>query len=276
MSNPLGFFYRSTENWQKFAGKTGMLVTGRCNRYDPDFAKAREAGAEVLAYLDVIERPDHRVCELDQSFYMNDYGKVPLWPYPVPGTRRSHPRHQLTDIREGSPWIKYLLEYIHKLMDDQRMSGLFLDVVGARLWQRSGWDNWPAEERAEWTNGCVAFVRELDRLRRQGRKNFIVVNNNFWSPDGKTFVEGEKYVDGICIEHHPITRTSAVLAAGRRYSDLGHRRVLWIAKSPQEARVVAQVPGVTHVCDQKTYEHPDEAPVPFTDLTREQEPGADR
>jgi hypothetical protein len=267
MSNPLGFFYDSTVNWQKFAGRTGMLVTGRCNRYHPDFKAARDAGAEVLAYLDIIERPEHRVCELDQSFYMDDYTKVPLWPYPQPGVRRSHPKHRLTDIREGSPWFDYVLEYIHKLMEDERLSGVFLDVLGARLWTRSGWDDWPREERAEWTNGCIAFVRALDRLRRRTNPDFIVVNNNFWNGEGgKGFLEGEQYVDGICIEHHPISRVSAVVAAGRKYSDLGHRRLLWIARSRDEARVCAEVPGVTHVSDQQTYKHPDDAPVPFTDL----------
>ena len=276
MSNPLGFFYNSTENWQKFAGKTGMLVTGRCNRYDPVFAKAREAGAEVLAYIDPCDVPDHRVCELDESFYMNDHSKVPLWPYPAPGVRSGWPRHLITDMREGSPWCKYVLDYLHKLMDDGRLSGVFLDVLGARRWQRSGWDKWPVEERAEWTNGCIAFVRELDRLRRQRNANFIVVNNNFWYSGAKTFLEGEKYVDGICIEHHSISNMAAVLAAGRRYSDLGHRRVLWIAKSTQEAQVIAQVPGVTHVSDQKTYEHPGEPPVPLSDLTRAPGPDADR
>lgn len=275
MSNPLGFFYDSTRNWQKFAGRTGMLITGRCNRGHPDFKAAHEAGAEVLAYLDVIECADHRVCELDQSFYMGNYSKVPLWPYPQPGVRRNYPRHRLTDIREGSPWFDYALEYIHRLMDDEHLDGVFLDVLGARMWQRSGWDHWPQEERAEWTNGCIAFVRELDRLRRKSNENFIVVNNNFWSPEGKTFLEGEKYVDGICIEHHPITRVSAVLAAGRRYSDLGHRRVLWIAKSTQEAQLCAQIPGVTHVSDQKSYGHAVDAPVPFTDLTSSAQPPTD-
>jgi hypothetical protein len=268
MSNPLGFFYNSTRNWEKFAGKTGMLVTGRCNRDDDAFPKAREAGAEVLAYFDFIERPERRVCELDQKFYMGDYSKVPLWPYPNPGVRRNYPSHQLTDIREGSPWFRHAIELMHELIDGGRMSGVFLDVVGARLWQRAGWDQWPVDERKEWTNGCIAFVREIDRLRRRINDTFIVVNNNFWSPDGKTFLDGEKYVDGICIEHHPLTRVSAVVAAGRRYSDLGHRRVLWIARSREEAQRCAEIPGVTHVSDQQTYGHPDEAPVPFTDLTR--------
>ena len=149
MSNPLGFFYKSTENWQQFAGRTGMLVTGRCNRYVPEFQQAREAGAEVLTYLDFIERPDNRVCALDQTFYMGDYSKVPLWPYPKPGARKNWPTATLTDIRQGSPWFDYAVEYIHKLMDEKRVDGVFLDVLGARLWKRANWDSWPVNERAE-------------------------------------------------------------------------------------------------------------------------------
>ena len=71
-----------------------MLIAGRCNRYEPEFAAARAKGAEVLAYLNPASRPDQRVCALDQAFYMNNYGAVPLWPYPSYGQRSIWPNTQ--------------------------------------------------------------------------------------------------------------------------------------------------------------------------------------
>ncbi len=38
-----------------------MLVAGRCNVDDPKFAAARAKGAEILVYLNPIERPDEPV-----------------------------------------------------------------------------------------------------------------------------------------------------------------------------------------------------------------------
>src|SRR4051794_31975894 len=77
-ANPLGLAYSQTTNVSLYAKPTGVLVTGRCNRYNSAFAAARSKGAEVLAYIDAFERPDNYLCALDQGFYMNDYGAVPL------------------------------------------------------------------------------------------------------------------------------------------------------------------------------------------------------
>ena len=54
-------------NVSLYGKPTGLLITGRCNRYEPEFAAARSKGAEVLAYLNAASRPDRRVCGLDQG-----------------------------------------------------------------------------------------------------------------------------------------------------------------------------------------------------------------
>ena len=64
-TNPVGFAYASTANVAQYAHPTGMLVTGRCNRYAPEFAAARANGAEILAYLNVMQRNDSSVCGAD-------------------------------------------------------------------------------------------------------------------------------------------------------------------------------------------------------------------
>src|SRR3954451_1153027 len=95
-SNPMGIAFNATTNVSLYGKSTGVLITGRCNRYDSAFQSARSKGAEVLAYLDAAERPDNSICSLDKSFYMGDYGKVPLWPYPSYGTRVNYANPHMT------------------------------------------------------------------------------------------------------------------------------------------------------------------------------------
>jgi hypothetical protein len=85
--NPMGLAYRSVEEVSLYAQPGGMLITGRCNRYDAAFMLARAAGAEILAYLNPVEVTDHAVCKLNEEFYMGDTRQVPLWPYPAEGAR---------------------------------------------------------------------------------------------------------------------------------------------------------------------------------------------
>ena len=101
-ANPFGLAYSQTTNVSLYAKPTGILVTGRCNRYNSAFASARSKGAEVLAYINAFERPDHEICDLDKGLYMNNYGAVPLWPYPSYGQRYAWPAHELDRYAPGS------------------------------------------------------------------------------------------------------------------------------------------------------------------------------
>jgi hypothetical protein len=92
------------------------------------------------------------------------------------------------------------------------------------------------------------------------------VNNSLWDRGDPAGFEGEKYVDGVVLEHPPLNDYHRRYA-GRRFGDLGHRRVLVIARSADDARAWAHVPGVTHVTDERNYGHPDAPLVPFTPLT---------
>ena len=64
--NPLGIAFAKETNVSLYGKPTGMLITGRCNRYEPEFVAARSKGAEVLAYLNPASRPDRTVCTLDR------------------------------------------------------------------------------------------------------------------------------------------------------------------------------------------------------------------
>jgi hypothetical protein len=268
--NPLGIAWKSTTNVEYYGKATAMLIAGRCNTADPKFAAARKKGAEILVYLDPVERPDNWVCAPDEKFYMGDRGKVPLWPYPTYGQRLNDGGTRLTDMRPGSAWILHVVKYVETLMREDKVDGVFLDCVGGQLWSSlANWNSWSQKEKDAWTDGSIDLVKRIDAKRRAINPFFIVVNNNVWTRRGDTRpVTGERYVDGIVLEHHKPTSAWHKEYAGRKFSNLGQRRVLIVANSAAEAKEWAKVPGVTHVANQPTgyYKFPPMPAVPFNYL----------
>jgi hypothetical protein len=271
-ANPVAFQYGSTTNASLYAHPTGMIVTGRCNRYANEFMNARAAGAEVLVYLDPVERPNSPVCAMDEGFYMGNSSSVPLWGKDANNNWRvNYSGHTMTDIRAGSTWSDHVVSYVEQLMQDDQIDGVFLDVVGARLWSGlANWSSWSSAERNAWTEGNVDLVRRLDVLRRQINPNFIIVTNNTWDTNGTVGLPGEQYVSGVCLEHpagSPTTVNYHTNYAGRAFSNIGHRRVIVIADNDAEAAQWAAVAGVTHVTGQPSYANAGSPPVGFTRLT---------
>jgi hypothetical protein len=269
-ANPGGLAFSKETNVSLYGKPTGLLITGRCNRYEPEFAAARSKGAEVIAYLNAANRPDQQVCALDKQFYMNDYGAVPLWPYPSYGQRSIFANTRMTDIRKGSRWSNAVVAYVEKLMRERKVDGVFLDILGGRPWGLSNWSSWPQYERNAWTDGAVDLVRRIDAKRRAINPNFIVINNNVWArSDGSTLgLAGEKYVDGVSLEHPPLLNKYHVAYAGKTFSNLGHRRVLVIGSDASDAQAWAGVKGVTHVSSQTSshYSYPTVPPISFKAL----------
>lgn len=266
-ANPLGFSYSSTTNVSLYGKPTGMLVTGKCNRYDPAFQAARAKGAEVLAYINPINRPDHASCALITQLYMGDLGKVPLWPYPSYGQRQAYANTRMTDIRVGSAWVKYLVSYVEKLMREGKVDGVFLDNTGARLYMPlAEYGTWSQAEKNAYTDGTVDLVRRLDAVRRAVKPSFIIVSNSNWDRGDTRGLPGEKYVDGVSIEHPKVLSAWHVKYAAKPFSNLGHRRVLIIANNASEAVAWSKSPGVTHVSGQSSYRNPAPPPVPFKNL----------
>jgi hypothetical protein len=255
-TNPAGIALAKETNVSLYGKPTGLLITGRCNRYEPEFAAARSKGAEVIAYLNPASRPDNWVCSLDKGFYMNNYGAVPLWPYPSYGQRYIWPGTKMTDMRPGSKWILWVVSYVEQLMRERKVDGVFLDVVGGRPWNSSNWTNWSTTEKNAWADGSVDLVRRLDAKRRAINPNFIIMNNNVWTITGGSTraLVGEKYVDGVAIEGHPYN--SYHLAYIKKpFSNLGHKRTLIISS---DAKTWAATGVPTHVTAQKpsTYGYP--------------------
>jgi hypothetical protein len=271
-ANPFGFSFSKETNVPLYAKPTGLLITGRCNRYDAAFAAARAKGAEVLTYLNPASRPDGRVCALDQGFYMNNYGAVPLWPYPSYGQRSMWANTRMTDMRAGSKWILWVVSYVEKLMRERKVDGVFLDAVGGRPWGSMNWESWSQAEKNAWTDGAVDLVRRLDAKRRAINPNFIIINNNVWAITGGSTrgLAGEKYVDGVNLEHPAGGVNAFHLAYAKKpFGNLGHRRVLITAKTVTEARQWAAYSFVTHVSPQVAaqYGYPTAPAVGFKALT---------
>jgi hypothetical protein len=267
-ANPLGLFYDSSfTNFEAYEHPTAMLVAGNCNRDDPRFQRARAAGAEVLAYLNPTSVYDSLPCKRKPSLYGPDRDRVPLWPYPNYGERVSWKHTHMTDMRAGSAWSNHVVDFVEQMMRERKFDGVFLDVVGARVWaDTTEWKSWPQAEKDEYTRGNIDLVRRIDEKRRAINPDFIVVNNCLWDRGDPIGFEGEKYVDGVVLEHPELNKYH-MKYAGRRFGDLGHRRVLVIARSTEDAIAWASVPGVTNVTDERNYAHPGSPLVPFTALT---------
>ena len=268
-ANPLGIAFKTVTNVPLYAKPTGMLIAGRCNHNDPAFQAARQKGAEVLAYVNPIARPDHFVCALDTKFYMNDIGQVPLWPYPTYGQRSPWPNTRMADIRAGSAWSNHVVKYVEGLMREGKVDGVFLDVVGVRPWSSlAEWNSWPQAEKNAFAAGNVDLVRRLDARRRAINPKFIIVANNVWEAGTQRALEGERYIDGVMIEHPKPLSPWHVNYVNKPFANLGHRRVLVVANTKADAQAWAKVPGVTHVSDQTAaqYKNPNVPPVGFQKL----------
>lgn len=267
-ANPFGLFYDgSFTNIDDYMQPGALLVTGNCNRYDPRFAQARAAGADVLAYLNVVEVYDQSPCRLSDSVYRGGPGHAPLWPYPRYGERVNYKNTHLADLRAGSEWSDHVVEYIANLMREGKVDGVFLDNVGARLYSKlAGWRSWDRKEQDEWTRGNVDLVRRLDEARRTIDPDFLIVTNGYWDRGDSLGLGGERHVDGVVLEH-PKGDDWHVEYAARNFADLGHRRVLVIARdTPADRALWEQAPGVTHVSLQPTYHHPGKPDHPFRAL----------
>ncbi|WP_129646826.1 hypothetical protein [Peristeroidobacter agariperforans] len=268
-ANPLGIAFKYVTNVPLYGKPTGMLIAGRCNHQDPAFQTARQKGAEVLAYVNPVARPDHFVCALDTKFYMNDIGQVPLWPYPTYGQRSPWPNTRMTDIRAGSDWSDWVVKYVEGLMREGKVDGVFLDAVGIRPWASlAEWNSWPQSEKNAFAAGNVDLVRRLDAKRRAIKPSFIIVANNVWEAGTMKALEGERYIDGVALEHPKPLSPWHVNYAARPFSNLGHRRVLVIANTKTDAQAWAKVKGVTHVSDQTSaqYKNPNPPAVGFQAL----------
>ena len=83
----------------------------------------------------------------------------------------------LLDITAGSAWSTDVVNYVTALMNSGTVDGVFVDVLGARLWT-SVWGDMSTTEQNSWTLGAIDLVRRLDAARRQNNPKFNIRARN--------------------------------------------------------------------------------------------------
>jgi len=172
VTNPLALQYSGSDytNLTTYYYKpTALIVTSGCNASASEFQAARAQGAEVLEYIDPVELPSWN-CTQGNAFYSGASSN--LW-----SPSRMNGTEPLLDITAGSAWATDVVNYVTALMNSGTVDGVFVDVVGARLWT-SVWGDMSTTEQNSWTLGAIDLVRRLDTARRQNNPKFIIVNNN--------------------------------------------------------------------------------------------------
>jgi hypothetical protein len=265
--NPAFFCYVSQNEVRSLARPTAVFIPGQ-NSLHPEFQAVRELGGEVYPYLNVVEYKIRGV--LDEDFVEFVGGSVPLWG----NGRQSVYSYNaeptpLANIRVGTAYARAAVEFIiERFVRSRLYDGVFLDSLGGQLWSASSWTTWPAAERAEWSAGCVDFVRMLRAAVDQVDPSFIIVNNNVWRDNS----DGEQYVNGVCIENPPLGAGAWHRAYCQRpFGRPERRRVILIARNEADAKLWATLPGFTHITavDKslgQNYKTPAPAVVGYTDL----------
>ncbi len=253
-ANPLTFDYDNSTAITAYARPTGAVVVGR-NFFNPALVDRIQAGGgEVYQYVDVIDGwwASYNATG-DQAALYGGSKQNPSWLW---SPRRSNwPGTYITDMRPGSPWILHAVDHIRKWFPTTHAKGIFLDVVGERMWT-GAWSGMSASERTTWSAGNRDFVH---RLRVALGPKVILVANNSWSA-------GNSELNGVTVEHHPYS--SATYWSGQlgRSDWFKPTRNMVIANSTYEAGRWAGVPGVTHVSAQSSYGAPAAPILPFSQL----------
>lgn len=283
-NNPAHFCYNRVDNVESLAAPSAVFVCDYGNLKAPEIQRARGKGAEVLVYRNMLHVSVPNSDE-ERVWFMGDSARVPRWPYKTAsGEYRSNwPGAQLIDISDGSPWLPYFEEQLSLLIRSGLADGIFSDSHGARLWSSLvAWDTWTTAEQANWAFGCVGAAKRADEVRRRENPRFKIVHNGNWIlPTSHTAyavaLDGERYCDGVCIEHHAPTKPFHVAYAAKPFNNLGQRRVIVVANNLSEALAWSVLPGVTHVASVNTasgenYQRSVPVPgIPYTDLRLDEE-----
>jgi hypothetical protein len=253
-ANPLTFNYSNSTAITAYAKPTGAVVVGR-NFFNPALVDRIQAGGgEVYQYVDVIDGWFTTYTATGDQAAL--YGGARTNPaYLWKPSRSNWPNTYLTDMRPGSPWILHAVEHIRKWFPTTHARGIFLDVVGERLWS-GAWTAMSASERTAWTAGNRDFVR---RLRAALGPRVILVANNSWPG-------GNPDLNGVTVEHHAYSSVSFWSKQLGRSDWFKPVRNMVIANSSSEAWRWATVPGVTHVSAQSSYGNPVAPLLPFSAL----------
>ncbi|NJO13435.1 MAG: hypothetical protein HC872_08220 [Gammaproteobacteria bacterium] len=135
-TNPAGLAYRYSTGVSAYGKPGGMVIAGNCNSDEAAFVNARANGAELIRYIAPVNVIMYQTCPEDVALYGN-YSSTPKWPYPSAGARTNFLDTKMTDIRKGSVWSNKVVAYVENLMRENKVDGVFLDVVARACGPRS-------------------------------------------------------------------------------------------------------------------------------------------
>ena len=253
-ANPITFDYSNSTDILDYAHPTGAVVVGRSFKNPALVDRIQNAGGEVYQYVNVVEGYwETQTATGDQAALYGGSQNNPA--YLMKPTRYNWPGTPMTDLRPGSPWVLHAVDHIRQWLPTTHAKGIFLDVIGERLWT-SAWDSMSSSERATWTAGSRDFIH---RLRVALGPNVILIANNIWE-------NGNPDLNGIAIEHHPVANASRWVTMTGRADWSKPTRNIVIASSTSEVAGWARVAGVTHVSAQSDYGGPAAPLLPFSPL----------
>ncbi len=253
-ANPLTFNYSNSTDILDYAHPTGAVVVGRGFKNPALVDRVQAGGGEVYQYINVVEAFwDDQTASGDQAALYGGAKNNPA--FLMKPTRYNWPGLPMTDLRPGSPWVLHAVEHLRTWFPTTHAKGIFLDVIGDRLWT-DAWSSMSSSEQAVWTAGAKDF---LVRLRAALGPNVILIANNIWE-------NGNPNLNGITIEHHPVSNASRWVTMTGRSDWAKPVRNLVIANSTSEVAGWAKVAGVTHISAQSSYGGPADPLLPFSPL----------
>ena len=251
-ANPMTFDYGNSSALSAYAKPTGMVVVGRNFADTAAIDRVQAGGGEVLMYVDLVEGPGFNVSGDQADLYGG--ARLPAQ-YTWSPLRYNYSNYPMTDMRPGSAWIQHVVDYMKDWFPTTHAKGLFLDVMGVRLWS-GAWNAMSQSERDAWTAGNYDLIH---RLRAALGPNVILVANNSWP-------SGNPDLNGICIEHHAYSEASYWSEQTGRADWTKPVRNIAIASSTADASKWAGVKGITHVSAQSTYMAVASPLLPFSQL----------
>lgn len=153
LTNPLALQYSGTDFTNLttyYYQPTALIVTSGCNASAAQFQAARAQGAEVLEYIDPVELPSWN-CSQGNTFYSG--ASSDEW-----SPARMNGTEPLLDITAGSAWSTDVVNYVTALMNSGTVDGVFVDVLGARLWTSVWGDMSTTEQNTECASGRIQHI----------------------------------------------------------------------------------------------------------------------
>jgi len=233
----------------QYARATGMVVLDLdlVDEITPRLDRLRAGGAEFLPYVSLVEAPVGTRSDWEERGRLYGGGDsasyggeadVPSnwWWRGGRGQRRSQwPDTWMLDVRRGSAFADHAVQWADAFMRRCHCDGLFLDVLGSRLWS-SAWEQMSATERSQWSAGAYdLFSRLRARLDPDGNGRPLLVANNTQAKDDAAWAgwpaDGHPGLNGFGWERHQQSETPYYEGQVRNGDWHSPRRMMVISRS---------------------------------------------